>query len=651
MNTKYTFKALLCGISIWAGMSLGLTSCESYLDVDSYFYDQTNIDSIFQSKVRVNEYINGIATILPDESKLFTSSYFPFGMGSDECFASWADDYGKNEKDPYRHAAMALLLGDETPQSANYNNWGSFYKGIRKANIVLTRISECKDLSDMERRDYTGRTYFLRGYFYFSLLRQYGPVPIVPDKPFDADTPSDEASIERSTYDECIDYICSDMEKAAEFLPDSRTQQFQYIASKGAALAVMSRLRLYAASPWYNGNTRYADWKTADGRNFISQNNDNSKWGVAAVAAKRIIDMGKYALFTTARTERTQELPSNISQAGFPDGAGNIDPYASYKSLFDGSVNAELVPEYIYYCNAIVKENSPQWLATPTALGGANGINLCMDLIDSYKMIDGYDIHHSSANYPYPDASHAGDPIDIAYRVSDGYTVNGNVAKVDAYREPRFYATIGYNHCIWPGTSYVGNDPVTNVEVTYYSDGNAGPLPEYPDNYNISSMNAVIRAGESYARIPVAIHPEGLHCDSLYALPLKMESCKEYPVAQAETVVLFAIKTYNNYSGYYNYIGTNNGASFSLIRNAVAVNKNTIRIYYTGTEELARAKDTGLTITVNEDNTLSLAGWKNLNVTEGSGSYDPQNKTFSFTCKVNGNEVEAYLISATASEE
>ena len=194
-------------------------------------------------------------------------------------------------------------------------------------------------------------------------------------------------------------------------------------------------------------------------------------------------------------------------------------------------------------------------------------------------------------------------------------------------------------------------------------------------NYNISSMNAVIRAGESYARIPVAIHPEGLHCDSLYALPLKMESCKEYPVAQAETVVLFAIKTYNNYSGYYNYIGTNNGASFSLIRNAVAVNKNTIRIYsnngasfslirnavavnkntiriyYTGTEELARAKDTGLTITVNEDNTLSLAGWKNLNVTEGSGSYDPQNKTFSFTCKVNGNEVEAYLISATASEE
>ena len=49
MNTKYTFKALLCGISIWAGMSLGLTSCESYLDVDSYFYDQTNICLLYTS--------------------------------------------------------------------------------------------------------------------------------------------------------------------------------------------------------------------------------------------------------------------------------------------------------------------------------------------------------------------------------------------------------------------------------------------------------------------------------------------------------------------------------------------------------------------------------------------------------------------------
>lgn len=171
------------------------------------------------------------------------------------------------------------------------------------------------------------------------------------------------------------------------------------------------------------------------------------------------------------------------------------------------------------------------------------------------------------------------------------------------------------------------------------------PLPAA--NYSIASLDAVIRKGETYAHIPVTINPEGLHCDSLYALPLKMESCREYPVAQPETVVLFAIKTFNNYSGYYGYTGTHNGASFSLVRNAVAVDRNTIRIYHSGTEELGKANETALTIRINADNSLTLAGWKNLNVTEGTGTYNPEKKIFHFECKINGNPVIADLISAT----
>lgn len=475
MNRKYTLRTLLLSCIASIGVSASFSSCESYLDVNSYFYDQFTIDSIFQNKVRVNEYINGIATFLPNETMLFTNSPFPFTLGSDECFSSWDD---------FRHAAMIFMEGNETAQTANYNNWSHFYKAIRKSNIVLTRINECKDMTDMERRDYTGRTHFLRGYFYFCLLRQYGPVPIVPQEPFAADTPAEEASVERSTYDACVEYICNDMEKAAEYLPDSRTQSLQYVATKGAALSVISRLRLYAASPWYNGNTRYADWKTSNGENFISQTYDNIKWGKAAIAAKRVIDMDKYKLNTVERTNLTQPLPTTISQAAFPNGAGDIDPYMSYKSLFDGSINAELVPEYIYFYNALTGFDSPAWIASPFFLGGGNGLNVCLDLIDSYKMVDGYDIHNSSNEYPYPNASEAGERFGKDWIVADGYSVLPSTAKVDAYREPRFYATIGYNHCMWPGTSYVGSDDVTNKEITYYYDGNAGPNPSYPDDYN-----------------------------------------------------------------------------------------------------------------------------------------------------------------------
>ena len=94
---KRKIKNILSAVTIGACVAANMTSCESYLDVDSYFYDQNTIDSVFQSKVLVNEYINGIATYLPDESKLFTESPFPFGLASDECFASWQDG---------RHAGM-----------------------------------------------------------------------------------------------------------------------------------------------------------------------------------------------------------------------------------------------------------------------------------------------------------------------------------------------------------------------------------------------------------------------------------------------------------------------------------------------------------------------------------------------------------------
>lgn len=124
MKTKNTLKNILFGIAAGIGVSCGFISCESYLDVDSYFYDQSTIDSVFQSKVRVNEYINGIATFLPNESRLFTESPFPFGLASDECFASWNDG---------RHAGMNFLIGNETAQTGQFNNWGNYYKAIRKA--------------------------------------------------------------------------------------------------------------------------------------------------------------------------------------------------------------------------------------------------------------------------------------------------------------------------------------------------------------------------------------------------------------------------------------------------------------------------------------------------------------------------------------
>ena len=287
-------------------MSSIMFSCNDFLDVDDYFKHTTQLDSVFTRKEQVEQYIRGAASYLPNEGNLWTNAPNPFQGASDENFTSFNDD---------RHAAIKFLLDEITPFSTNFNVYGNYYTGIRKASIVLERIGEVKDISDLDRRDFMGRCYFLRGYYYYQLLLQYGPIPILPDKAVDVDADVEEMSLERATYDECIEYICENMEMAAQLLYSERPSAEIDLPTMGAALAVIARVRLYAASPWFNGGSGglYTDWKReSDGKHFIGQTLDNKKWGKAAAAAKRIIDLNEYELYTSPKKNDTKALPEVV---------------------------------------------------------------------------------------------------------------------------------------------------------------------------------------------------------------------------------------------------------------------------------------------------------------------------------------------------
>ena len=441
---------------------LTFSSCEDYLDINKYVYDQTTMDSIFLSKARTEQYINGAAALLPDESLLTGSDWgggvtLPSGSGADEAII------------PFMLNGNSILYDQITETSTKINPWSTCYKGIRKANIILANISKNQEITEMESRDYRGRAYFLRAYFYFYLVRLYGPVPIVPDVAFDTDIDIAAASFERAPYDQCVEKICADFEEAAALLPLERIEAEQYMPTKGAALAFKARMQLYAASPLFNGNTYYSDWKNSEGVNFISQTEDKSKWAKAAATFKRIIDLNKYELHTVAKMVNdkgtgTLPLPSTVSSANFPDGAGDIDPYKSYKSVFDGTYQPYSVKEYIYYAT---RSDSDDRLYFPDAIGGNATFSVTQDMVDAYCMADG----RSYSEATEAEKSYAAVGTSSTFALE--YQLSGNRAHRDNNREPRYYATIGFNHCIWPGTSFRGTEDLKNREVTYYSDGNA----------------------------------------------------------------------------------------------------------------------------------------------------------------------------------
>jgi len=482
-------KKMICikWFSVLFVCALACTSCESYLDIDKYVYDKMTIDSIFANRTRIIQYVNGTASYLPDESKFISDWYAdaytksPSGLGSDEAIIPWADD---------NHAGAKMIVDAITPRgTAHINPWPDYYKGIRKANIILARIGGNKDMTDMDRQDYTGQAYFLRGYFYFSLVKLYGPVPILPDNAFDSDADVASVSFERSSYDDCVEYICADMEKAAQMLPADRSISYPYLPTKGAALAVIARLRLYSASPLFNGGSttidEIASWKRTDNTPFISQTVDPTRWGKAAVAFKKIIDLNKYSLNTTPKINSTKgtgtlDLPDtsdpNLKTKAFPYGAMDIDPYKSYKTTFDGNLRPENNKELIY-CSQ--RSSVDDGFYFPTKQSGNSTYSVTQDMVDQYRMADGRQFNDAT------DAEKSGDAVGSGITFSDDYTLAADRAKMHDKREPRFYASIGFNYCVWPSTSYRGTDnSVKNLIATYYKDGTA--IGGTQDNTNLT---------------------------------------------------------------------------------------------------------------------------------------------------------------------
>lgn len=514
---KIKFRNILAMIVVASATTGSFTSCESYLDVDKYIYDMTSLDSVFVRKSLLERYLNGTSTYMPDFHSLWLSKDDPFTATSDEFFLSAMTGSG----------STGYAMGEMDPLTDHFDKYPIYYKAIRRANQIIARIHECQDISEMDRRDFTGQAYFLRAYYYYCLLRQYGPIPILPDEALPSNGSVDELSFPRSTYEECVEYICSNFETASSFLADERLDTRYYkVATRGAALSLIARVRLEAASPWFNGNQYYYDFvRNVDGTYYIPQTKDPQKWGVAAAAAKRVISLNKYELYTVPADGETPKLPANVESEAFPAGAGGIDPFRSYSDLFTGEEMTYNISEVIMatgYNTAI--ESS----CFPYIMGGSNNLNVSQKLVEAYRMVDGYDITESSPEYPYPNRDEEWKAIGGNGKNFSGYELRNTVAKMYDNREMRFYATIGFNHAYWPATSYTGTTAdVKNLEVTYYKDGTG--------KNNFDNLNAMTYTGYTCRKyIHSSDSPKGTYRSRYFPLIRYAEILLSYVEAMNE---------------------------------------------------------------------------------------------------------------------
>ena len=301
-----------------------LTGCEDYLDpqvityenyeqvTTSYNYTKQRLASVYSEIQSGFVRIDGaMLASASDEAEhtLETSSIHQFNIGSWNAYSN-PDDV-----------------------------WAQYYRGIYKANQFLVsadsvdldqyRLDPEKQqvyqtyLEEIERWKY--EAHFLRAFFYFELIKRYGGVPILTSA---GSLDQDFSLVKRNTLEECIRFVTDECDSCANVLP-ARPSQLDDLgrATRGAALALKSRMLLYAASDLFNNPSWASGYPNAE---LISLEGDRqARWQEAADAAEAVIDVAAAARY--ALSENFEDLygPANFREREviFSDRAGNSNNF------------------------------------------------------------------------------------------------------------------------------------------------------------------------------------------------------------------------------------------------------------------------------------------------------------------------------------
>lgn len=246
MKTSFKIAAIL--------ISLSTFSCTDSL-LDARFDGSIESEDIWSTAVYAEGVLVSAYSSIPGEHMYY----------DDDFLDSATDDAVTNQ---YTSTIYNLGLGGWSPDLDPVGEWSEWSEQIRIVNLWLENgqtttyyiSDELYNTQILNRLQ--GEAYFLRAWYHWLMLQSYAGlvdgeamgVPIYTSVDM-----QDNGVVSRSTYEECVAAIIADCDLAASLLPD------QYVDTEGAyatqnlgranrlgALALKSRVALYAASPAFN---------------------------------------------------------------------------------------------------------------------------------------------------------------------------------------------------------------------------------------------------------------------------------------------------------------------------------------------------------------------------------------------------------------
>ncbi|MEX0314616.1 MAG: RagB/SusD family nutrient uptake outer membrane protein [Allomuricauda sp.] len=423
-------------------LMLQTISCSEFVDVVPE--NIAVIEDAFETRDSAERFLATLYSYLPDYEAPNSN---PGLSSGDEIFV--------NVNVSRTWPSAILAQGGQNVSSPLMGYWGTgsvrnLFVALRDCNIFLENVDKPFNITEDEKRRWVAEAKFLKAYFHFYLMRMYGPIPIVREN-IQVSEGVDAVRVTRDPVDEVADYIVELLDEAIVDLPPSIADEASELGRITApiAAAIKAKALVTVASPLFNGNNDYSSFVDSEGNQLISTTFSEDKWTRAVEACREAIELAEangHSLYvfddplpTWSDTTITKlSIRGSITERWNPEiiwGASD-EPVATLQNWAQAKIASGLTAEN--------RESVQSWWSPP------------MQIAEMFYSDNGVPIDED-VNYDYANRYEVTAATDEdLYNISPGH----ETAVLHFHREPRFYASIGFDGGTWMGH---GREDDTNL--------------------------------------------------------------------------------------------------------------------------------------------------------------------------------------------
>ncbi|SHF44045.1 RagB/SusD family nutrient uptake outer membrane protein [Pedobacter caeni] len=420
------------------------SGCKKYLNVAPD--NIGTIDYAFRMRTEAEKYLFTCYNNLPSFGNTDSDPGF---LGGDEFAVQYPSSIY------FGVGLYRIARGEQSVSNPQANYWDSgnggkpYFQAIRECNLFLENVGKVPDLSDAEEARWTAEVKLLKAYYHFYLMRMYGPVPIIRvNLPISA--PIEAVRVSRAPIDSVSNYIISLIDESVPSLPAQIMNTTSELGrlTKPIALAIKAQVLMTIASPLFNGNPSYANFKNKDGLALFPPAYSQEKWKKAADACRLAIESAEsvgaklhyYIPLSNETASDSTKITLNVRTA-------ITEKWNS--EIIWGGTNA-MVHGTQALAQARITSGDEGSIPTPPANNESirSILSPPIHIAEMFYSNNGVPIEEDK-NYDYSNRLTKIRTVTDAYRFylkKDYQTVQLNFD-----REPRFYADLGFDGGIWYG--------------------------------------------------------------------------------------------------------------------------------------------------------------------------------------------------------